>query len=138
DATDPAGPSPAGGVVVNIDLSEEAREYGRVAQQALEAAGGDRLVEDAEREPDRRADRVVPALAELGAWDLDPRSGADELEAAAALCRAAGWWAVPYPVAERLCRPRDLEAEGLVVVGDSRPAARVAGLSGRWVAVTLD
>ncbi|HEY8527646.1 MAG TPA: acyl-CoA dehydrogenase family protein [Acidimicrobiales bacterium] len=123
---------------MNIDLSEEAREYGRVAQQALEAAGGDRLVEDAEREPDRRADRVAPALAELGAWDLDPRSGADELEAAAALCRAAGWWAVPYPVAERLCRPRDLEAEGLVVVGDSRPAARVAGLGGRWVAVTLD
>ena len=64
----------------------------------------------------RRSSRRV--LAELGAWDLDPRDGADELEAAAALCRSAGYWAVPYPVAERLARPTDLDADGLVVVVD--------------------
>jgi 3-oxo-4-pregnene-20-carboxyl-CoA dehydrogenase alpha subunit len=123
---------------VNIDLSDEARAYGQVAQQALEAAGGDQLVQDAEREPDRRADLVAPVLGELGAWDLDPRTSADELEAAAALCRAAGWWAVAYPVAERLCRPRDLDADGLVVVADAGASGPVAGLPGPWAAVTLD
>jgi hypothetical protein len=133
---------------VNIDLSEEAQEYGRLALRAFAAAGGDQLVQRAEQEPDRRADLVDPVLAELGAWDLDPRADADELEAAAALCRSAGWWAVAYPVAERLARPADLDADGLVVVaGPSRrgrgPAApraegAVAGLDLRWVAVTVD
>ena len=79
-----------------------------------------------------------PVLAELGAWELDPRASADELEAAAALCRSAGWWAVPYPVAERLCRPTDLDVDGLVVVADIAPAGTVVGLGLRWAAVTLD
>ena len=86
------------------ELSEEATEYGLTVWKALESAGGDRLAELAEAEPQRR-DVVVPVLAELGAWDLNPRSGADEAEAAAALCRSAGYWAVAYPVAERLSRP---------------------------------
>jgi 3-oxo-4-pregnene-20-carboxyl-CoA dehydrogenase alpha subunit len=123
---------------VNIDLSDEAVEYGRLARQALEAAGGDGLVQAAEREPERREALVSPVLAELGAWDLDPRGGADELEAAAALCRSAGWWAVAYPVAERLCRPTDLDADGLVVVDARCPAGPLAHLPGRWAAVTLE
>ena len=66
------------------------------------------------------------------------RSGADELEAAAALCRSAGYWALPYPVAERLSRPADLDADGLVVVGPAEPQAAIAGLDLCWVAVGLD
>jgi alkylation response protein AidB-like acyl-CoA dehydrogenase len=81
---------------------------------------------------------VTPVLAELGAWDLDPRRDPAELEAAAALCRSAGYWALPYPVAERLSRPADLDADGLAVVADTVPAAAVAGLDLRWAAVTLD
>lgn len=127
---------------MNVDLSAEAVEYGRVARKAIEAAGGDRLVHLAEQEPDGRAALVEPVLAELGAWDLDPRSGGDELEAAAALCRAAGYWSVAYPVAERLCRPTDLgpdlDVDGLVVIGDAGAYGRLAGLGGAWVAVTLD
>src|SRR5205807_7764960 len=65
----------------------------------------------------------------------DPRGDGDELEAAAALCRAAGYWAVPYPVAERLARPRDIDVDGVVVGGT---AAAVAGLDLRWGSVTLD
>jgi alkylation response protein AidB-like acyl-CoA dehydrogenase len=60
------------------------------------------------------------------------------LEAAAALCRSAGRLALPYPVAERLSRPLDLEADGLIVVADRAPAAPVAELDLRWVAVTLN
>ena len=124
---------------MNIDLSDEAVEYGDVARRALAAAGGDRLVRIAEQEPDRREAVVAPVLAELGAWDVDPRSSADELEAAAALCRSVGWWGVAYPVAERLCRPADLDVDGLVVVADVGPAGALASLPDRrWTAVTLD
>jgi hypothetical protein len=123
---------------VNIELSEEAAEYGRQALRALGAAGGDRLVQLAEQEPGRREDLVAPVLAELGAWDLAPRDSSTELEAAAALCRSAGYWAVPYPVAERLSRPADLDVDGLVVVADTVPAAAVTHLDRRWAAVTVD
>ncbi|MGI8329426.1 acyl-CoA dehydrogenase family protein [Actinomadura scrupuli] len=123
---------------MNIELSEEAVGYGRQALRALEAAGGDRLVQLAEREPDRREGLVAPVLGELGAWELDPRGDPDELEAAAALCRSAGYRAIAYPVAERLSRPADLDVDGLVVVVGSGPAGAVAGLDLRWAAVTLD
>ena len=123
---------------MNIELSREAIEYGRQVGRALEAAGGDRLVETAEAEPERRAELVAPVLGELGAWELDARGDAEELEAAAALCRTAGYWAAPYPVAERLARPADLGADGLLVVADTAPCAPVAHLDLRWAAVTLD
>ncbi|ADP83477.1 acyl-CoA dehydrogenase family protein [Pseudofrankia inefficax] len=123
---------------VDLDLAAEAAEFGRTAQRAIEAAGGDELTQTAEREPARRGDLVAPLLAGLGAWELDPRGSADELEAAAALCRAAGWWALPYPVAERLARPADLDVDALVVVADVAPAAPVAALDLRLAAVTLD
>ena len=120
---------------MRTELSDEAVEYGRVARQALAAAGGDRLVQDAEADPGTRAG-VADLLATIGAWDLDPRGSVDELEAAAALCHAAGWWAAPYPVAERLARPAD--ADGLVVVDTNAPAARLAHLpDARWAAVGL-
>jgi hypothetical protein len=112
--------------MMDIDLSAEAIEFGRAARRALEAAGGDELVQRAEADPAVRESVIEPVLAELGAWELDPRGDADELEAAAALCRAVGYWAAPYPVAERLA--------GVVVVADTNPA----GLGGSSTAVTLD
>ncbi|GAA2121287.1 acyl-CoA dehydrogenase family protein [Actinomadura napierensis] len=133
--TDTASTGTAG---MDIDLSEEAAEYGRQALRAFEAAGGDELVRAAEREPKRRGALVAPVLDGLGAWDLDPRGDAAELEAAAALCRGAGYWAVPFPVAERLSRPTDLDADGLLVVDGAHPAGAVEGLDLRWIAVTLD
>jgi hypothetical protein len=123
---------------MNIELSDEAIEYGHQVARALEAAGGDQLVQAAEAEPERRGDLVVPVLAELGAWDLDPRGSSDELEAAAALCRSAGYRSLPYPVAERLCRPTDLDVVGQVVVDGTVPAAAVDGLAGAWSAIDLD
>ncbi len=119
------------------DLSPEAVEYGVAARRAFEAAGGDELAEVAEREGDRTG-AAAKVLDDLGAWDLDPRGSADELEAAAALCRSAGWWAVPHPVAERLSRPRDLDVDALVVVAGPSPEAAVAGVDLRWAAVDLD
>jgi hypothetical protein len=123
---------------VITDLADEAIEYGHTARRAFEAAGGDQLAQEAERDADRNGPTVAKVLAELGAWDLDPRGSADELEAAAALCRSAGWWALPHPVAERLVRPRDLDVDGLVVVASPAPSAAVVGADLRWAAVSLD
>jgi 3-oxo-4-pregnene-20-carboxyl-CoA dehydrogenase alpha subunit len=120
-----------------LDLSEDAKEYGRQALRAFEAAGGDQLVQQAEVKPEARESLAEPVLNGLGAWELDPRSDTDGLEAAAALCRSAGHWALPYPVAERLAAPTDLDVDGLVVVPGNRPAAALAGLENRWAAVTL-
>ena len=121
-----------------LDLSEDAKEYGRQALRAFEAGGGDQLVQQAEAKPDTRDSLVGPVLNELGAWELDARTDADALEAAAALCRSAGYWALPYPVAERLARPLDLEVDGLIVVADNHPSGAIGGVESRWAAVTLD
>jgi Acyl-CoA dehydrogenase, C-terminal domain len=122
---------------VNTDLSPEAVEYGHTARRALEAAGGDELAHAGASEPDDGG--AAKVLADLGAWDLDPRGSTEELEAAAALCRSAGWWAVPHPVAERVARPRDVDADALVVVAGSTGAigTAIAGLALQWVAVDL-
>ncbi len=123
---------------MNIDLSQEALTFGTLARQAFEGAGAAALVTDAENQPARRESIFAPVLAELGAWQLDPRHDPDDLEAAAALCRAAGYWCVAYPLAERLARPADLDVDGLLVVDGARPAAAVAELDLRWATVTLD
>ncbi|WP_199256318.1 acyl-CoA dehydrogenase family protein [Mycolicibacterium mengxianglii] len=122
---------------MQLELSDEAAEYGRQALRAFQAAGGDQLVQDAEVKPQIRETLVAPVLAELGAWDLEPGADADSREAAAALCRSAGYWALPYPVAERLARPGDIDADGLVVVDPARPVAPLAGLENSWATVTL-
>lgn len=121
-----------------LDLSDDAVEFGRQARHAFESAGGDQLVARAEAAPQTREALVGPVLAALGAWELDPRSDADDLEAAAALCRSAGYWALPYPLAERLSAPADLDVDGLIVVGGARPAGAVAGVESRWAAVSVD
>jgi 3-oxo-4-pregnene-20-carboxyl-CoA dehydrogenase alpha subunit len=121
-----------------LELSDDAAEYGRQALRAFEAAGGDALVQQAEAKPGVREALVIPVLTELGAFELDVRTDPESAEAAAALCRSAGYWALPYPLAERLARPTDLDADGLVVVSDTAPEAAVAGVGNRWVAVTLD
>jgi hypothetical protein len=148
---------------MNVELTAEALEYGREAARALEAAGGENLIQSSERSPASRGAHMTQVLADLGAWDLTPRTDPDDLEAAAALCRAAGYWCAPYPVAERLARPTDLEADGQVVVagafpaanpstttsprttstpnaspGAALPAAPISGIDLRWSAVTLD
>lgn len=113
-----------------LDLSDDAKEYGRQALRAFEAAGGDELLQQAEAKPEAREALVAPVLDGLGAHELDPRTDPDSLEAAAALCRSAGYWALPYPVAERLA--------GTLVIAEDAPQAAVAGLDTSWTAATLD
>lgn len=123
---------------MSIELSDEATEFGKQAVRALAVAGGDDLVRAAEREPGRRAALVEPVLGALGAWELVPRRDGAELEAAAVLCRSAGYWATPYPVAERLARPEGGSADGLLVVAGDEPAAAIAGIEQPWATVNFD
>ncbi|MEB3049217.1 acyl-CoA dehydrogenase family protein [Mycolicibacter sp. MYC123] len=122
---------------MNLELGLDAIEYGQSARRAFEAAGGDELVIRADADPAGRDGLLGPVLRQLGAFDLRPRTDADELEAAAALCRSAGYHCVPYPVAECLAAPADLDVDGLIIIDEHAPAAAVAGLDKRWVAVTL-
>lgn len=121
-----------------LDLGDEAKEFGHEALRAFESAGGDQLLQQAEAKPETREALVGSTLQELGAWELEARTDADAREAAAALCRSAGYWALPYPVAERLARPTDLDVDGLVVVAGGTAQGALAGLENRWAAVTLD
>ena len=122
---------------MNTELSAEATDFGRETQRALSAAGGDQLVRDVEQGTAQREGVVSKVLNELGVWDLDARGDGDELEAAATVARSCGWWTVPYPVAERLARPADGRADGLVVVDGVRPVGTVADLDElQWLAVT--
>lgn len=124
-------------MTMELELSDEATEFGRQALRAFQAAGGDQLVQDAEAKPQLRETLVGPVLVELGAWDLEAGTDPESREAAAALCRSAGYWALPYPVAERLCRPADLDVDGLVVIDPEHPKAAIAGLEQRWGTITL-
>lgn len=117
------------------DLGAEAQEYGLQARRAFQAAGGDALLQRAHADPAARDAITGPVLTDIGAWELAPREDPDHLEAAAALCRSAGYWALPYPVAERLSRTA--HDDGLLAVADTRPTATIAGLPRNWGAVTL-
>ena len=128
-------------VGMNIELSDEATEYGLTARKALESAGGDLLAQLAEAEPDRRGEPGGAGPGRTGRLGPGPaRPSADELEAAAALCRSAGYWALAYPVAERLRRPPDVERrrsgrrEPDVPRRQRSPASTCAGWPSTWTA----
>lgn len=100
---------------MNPHLSDDALEFGAVAAKAFADAGGVELARRAEADPTLRASQIRPLLDQLGAADLDVAGDPESAEAAAALCRATGAAAVPYPVVPLLL--------GALAV-DSRPDAR--------------
>lgn len=111
-------------------FDEEIRDLESVVRRALRDAGGFDLVMRSEREPQVRTGEVEPLLASLEVLDLVPDAGEKELQAAAAVCRAAGAFALPYPVPERLAgntlSSSDSAAVALTVIDD-----RGVGVGGR-------
>lgn len=84
------------------ELSDEAIEFGGVVREGIEAAGGVDILRRAVAEPQIRSRIASEVLDASGVWELDPRADQVELEAAAAVCRAAGAFGFPYPLVERL------------------------------------
>lgn len=121
---------------MNNQLSDEARDFGAAVLEALESAGGVDITRKAETDPASRRDRVETLLDPLGLWDIEPFSDQVQMEAAGAACRAAGWHALAYPVAERLSRPDDAEAL-LFAPTRGRLIAAHADLTFDWAAVDL-
>lgn len=121
--------------MTRMSLSSEATEFGASVHQKLERLGGIKLYQRGTLSPEMRAS-LGSELSELGLWELDI-SAPQELEAAAAATRAAGFHALPYPLAERLAHP---DPDGAVAVVGGRGSVLVAhgDLPLTWTAVDLD
>lgn len=118
---------------MNSTLAEEALEVGAVLHDSISAAGGVDLLRRAAVDPRARsaAGSIVDAL---GLWDLNPLEDQLELEVAAAASRSAGFFALPYPVVERLARTSTSQATTLVD-GSPRSLVSHGDLPLEWVGV---
>jgi hypothetical protein len=119
---------------VKTDLPQDIREFSAVATKRLTRLGGPPAALRAETDDGvRQAARA--ALSEVGAFELNVRSAADDLLAAAVLCQAAGATALPYPLVEELLAIDDAR---LALVNPEAPRIDHGDLSGDWIAADLD
>lgn len=122
---------------MNTAIADDALTFESVIVDALTDSGGFEHVMAAERDPDRR--RVIAEiLGKLGVWDIDPRCGHVQLEAAALACRAAGRFALPYPVAERVAAHGLDDAGAVAIVSGPLPRIAHADLDLGWRAADLE
>jgi acyl-CoA dehydrogenase len=119
---------------MNPSLPEAVAEFAAAADKAILAAGGTDLARRAEIDPTGTRPRVAELLGGLGLSELDPRTDDDTAVAAAELCRVAGRYVVPYPVAGVLMgtgEPMALQsASWRVDHGDLFPTWRVVNVDG--------
>lgn len=119
---------------MNTALPEDIAEFAAVAAKRLARFGGPQAALRAETE-DRIRQDARNALADLGAFELDVRCGADDLLAAAVLCQAAGATALPYPLVEELLA---IDGARLALVSPEAPRIDHGDLPGDWIAADLD
>ncbi|GJN95317.1 acyl-CoA dehydrogenase [Mycobacterium marinum] len=119
---------------MNTELPQDVIDFARVAAKRLARVGGPPAALRAETDDGiRRAARA--ALDDLGAFELDVRSGPADLLAAAVLCRAAGTVALPYPLVEELL---SVDGARLALVNPDLPRIDHGDLPGSWIAADLD
>lgn len=119
---------------MNTALPEDITEYAAVAVKRLTRLGGPQAALQAETDDEVRRE-ARRALDDVGAFDLDVRSGPDDLLAAAVLCQAAGTTALPYPLVEELLA---IDGARLTLVNPEAPRIDHGDLPGDWVAADLD
>ncbi|OBJ07961.1 acyl-CoA dehydrogenase [Mycobacterium colombiense] len=119
---------------MKTDLPQDISDFAAVAGKRLTRLGGPPAALRAETD-DAIRDAARAALNDVGAFDLDVRSAADDLLAAAVLCQAAGATVLPYPLVEEL-----LAIDGARLALVNPKAARIdhGDLAGDWVAADLD
>jgi hypothetical protein len=119
---------------VKTELPQDIADFAAVAAKRLARLGGPQAALRAETDDGVRL-AAREALSELGAFELDVRSGFDDLLAAAVLCRAAGATALPYPLVEELLA---IDGARLALVHPDAPRIDHGDLPGDWVAADLD
>ena len=119
---------------MKTDLPQDISDFAAVAAKRLVRLGGPPAALRAETDDGIR-DSARAALSELGAFELDVRSAADDLLAAAVLCQAAGATALPYPLVEELLA---IEGGRLALVNPNAPRIDHGDLPGAWIAADLD
>ncbi|QLL05989.1 acyl-CoA dehydrogenase family protein [Mycobacterium vicinigordonae] len=119
---------------MNTELPQDISDFAAVAVKRLARLGGPQAAIRAETDDTARY-AARDALTELGAFDLDVRSGSDDLLAAAALCQAAGAAALPYPLVEELL---SIDGALLTLVDPAAPRIDHGDLPGPWIAADLD
>jgi acyl-CoA dehydrogenase len=119
---------------MQTELPSDVLAFGRTAWSRFDSLGGVDLALRAETDPEARGS-ALDALDQLGAWDVDPRAGYDELLAAAQLCRMSGAVALPVPVVERLLA---IDGSWLALVDPGRPWIDHGDLPGPWIGADLD
>lgn len=116
---------------MRTQLSQDALEVQHVVESALSNAGGVELARHAEA--GGGIAKVVRVLDQVGIFDLRPSGSEEDGEIAAAVCRAAGRVALPYPVAERLAADPDAGYDALAL-GNAPARVNLASLTSelRW------
>jgi acyl-CoA dehydrogenase len=115
-------------------LPEDIAEFSAVATKRFVRLGGPQAALQAETDDQLRHDART-ALSDLGAFDLEVRSSAEDLLAAAVLCQAAGATALPYPLVEELMA---IDGARLALVNPEAPRIDHGDLAGDWIAADLD
>lgn len=119
---------------MNGALADEAVEAGSVLREAIAGAGGVNLLRRAVADPAARTE-VAGLFGAFGLWELAPLEDPLELEVAALACQAAGYYAAPYPIVERLAR-RAGDATALIARTSPRVASHI-DLPLEWSALDL-
>ena len=115
-------------------LPQDINDFAGVAAKRLARLGGPPAALRAETDDSIRS-AARTALSEVGAFELDVRSGSDDVLAAAVLCQAAGATALPYPLVEELLA---IDGARLALVNPEAPRIDHGDLPGTWVAADLD
>ncbi|MDT5347412.1 MAG: hypothetical protein QOH91_699 [Mycobacterium sp.] len=119
---------------MKTELPQDIADFAGVAAKRLDRLGGPQAALRAETDDDVR-EAARAALGELGAFELDVRSGSDDLLAAAVLCQAAGATALSYPLVEELLA---IDGARLTLVHPETPRVDHGDLPGHWIAADLD
>lgn len=119
---------------MKTELPQDISDFAAVAAKRLARLGGVPAALRAETD-DAVREAARKALTEVGAFDLEVRSGADDALAAAVLCQAAGATALPYPLVEELLA---IDGARLALVNPDAPRIDHGDLPGDWIAADLD
>lgn len=119
---------------MKTDLPQDISDFAAIAGKRLIRLGGPPAALRAETD-DAIRDAARIALNDVGAFDLDVRSAADDLLAAAVLCQAAGATVLPYPLVEELLA---IDGARLSLVNPKAPRIDHGDLAGDWIAADLD